>query len=180
MELTLPPVSSCLPELRRTAALALRGVDGDVAEEVLLALDEAVGNAIRHGSGGRRPGLGPHDRARPRPHRGAAARAGRAAADPGRRRARPVADLPAGGRGPGGAVVPRGAAGAAPPRRVPARGGGQGSLSGAVGRLARWPPPRPRRAPAPRRHPWSCWTGTASPTGPSSPCRATCRPPPAS
>jgi anti-sigma regulatory factor (Ser/Thr protein kinase) len=57
MELTLPPVSSCLPELRRTAALALRGVDDDVADEVLLALDEAVGNAIRHGSRGRRPVL---------------------------------------------------------------------------------------------------------------------------
>jgi anti-sigma regulatory factor (Ser/Thr protein kinase) len=57
MELTLPPVSSCLPELRRTAARALRGVDGDVADDVLLALDEAVGNAIRHGSRGRRPVL---------------------------------------------------------------------------------------------------------------------------
>jgi len=57
MELTLPPVSSCLPELRRTAAPALRGVDGDVADEVLLALDEAVGNAIRHGSRGGRPVL---------------------------------------------------------------------------------------------------------------------------
>jgi len=57
MELTLPPVSSCLPELRRTAALALRGVDGDVADEALLALDEAVGNAIRHGSRGGRPVL---------------------------------------------------------------------------------------------------------------------------
>jgi anti-sigma regulatory factor (Ser/Thr protein kinase) len=57
MEVTLPPVSSCLPELRRTAARALAGVDGDVADDVLLALDEAVGNAIRHGSRGRRPVL---------------------------------------------------------------------------------------------------------------------------
>jgi anti-sigma regulatory factor (Ser/Thr protein kinase) len=57
MDVTLAPVSSCLPQLRRAAARELRGVDGDVADDVLLALDEAVGNAIRHGSRGRRPVL---------------------------------------------------------------------------------------------------------------------------
>jgi Histidine kinase-like ATPase domain len=36
VDLTLPPLSSCLPRLRRTAQRALRGVDGDVAEDVLL------------------------------------------------------------------------------------------------------------------------------------------------
>jgi anti-sigma regulatory factor (Ser/Thr protein kinase) len=57
VDLTLPPLSSCLPRLRRTAQRALCGVDGDVAEDVLLALDEAVGNAIRHGSRGGQPVL---------------------------------------------------------------------------------------------------------------------------
>jgi anti-sigma regulatory factor (Ser/Thr protein kinase) len=57
VDLTLPPLSSCLPRLRRTAERELRGVDGDVADDVLLALDEAVGNAIRHGSRGGLPVL---------------------------------------------------------------------------------------------------------------------------
>jgi anti-sigma regulatory factor (Ser/Thr protein kinase) len=52
MDLTLAPLPSRLPELRRRAERELRRVAGDVAEEVLLALDEAVGNAIRHGSRG--------------------------------------------------------------------------------------------------------------------------------
>ena len=57
MDVTLPPLPSRLPDLRRSAERELRGVAGDVADEVLLALDEAVGNAIRHGSRGRRPVL---------------------------------------------------------------------------------------------------------------------------
>lgn len=50
MNLTLPPTSSCLPDLRRSVALTLEDVDSVVLADVLLALDEAVSNAIRHGS----------------------------------------------------------------------------------------------------------------------------------
>lgn len=50
VNLTLPPTSSCLPDLRRTVAGMLGGVDDEVVADVLLALDEAVSNAIRHGS----------------------------------------------------------------------------------------------------------------------------------
>ena len=50
MNLTLPPSSSCLPDLRRSAARTLGAVDARVLADVLLALDEAVSNAIRHGS----------------------------------------------------------------------------------------------------------------------------------
>ena len=50
MNLTLPPTSSCLPDLRRSVALILEDVDAAVLADVLLALDEAVSNAIRHGS----------------------------------------------------------------------------------------------------------------------------------
>lgn len=50
MNLTLPPTSSCLPDLRRSVALTLEDVDVAVLADVLLALDEAVSNAIRHGS----------------------------------------------------------------------------------------------------------------------------------
>jgi anti-sigma regulatory factor (Ser/Thr protein kinase) len=57
VNLTLPPTSSCLPHVRRTVARALEGVDEEVVAEVLLTLDEAVSNAIRHGSGGGRPVL---------------------------------------------------------------------------------------------------------------------------
>jgi anti-sigma regulatory factor (Ser/Thr protein kinase) len=52
VHLTLPPTFSCLPDVRRTAARTLKGVDGEVVADVLLALDEAVSNAIRHGSRG--------------------------------------------------------------------------------------------------------------------------------
>ena len=52
VNLTLPPASSCLPDVRRTVARTLAGVDDDVVADVLLALDEAVSNAIRHGSRG--------------------------------------------------------------------------------------------------------------------------------
>jgi serine/threonine-protein kinase RsbW len=50
VNLTLPPTSSCLPDLRRSVALNLEDVDAAVLADVLLALDEAVSNAIRHGS----------------------------------------------------------------------------------------------------------------------------------
>jgi serine/threonine-protein kinase RsbW len=50
LNLTLPPSSSCLPDLRRSVARTLEGVDEEVVADVLLALDEAVSNAIRHGS----------------------------------------------------------------------------------------------------------------------------------
>jgi serine/threonine-protein kinase RsbW len=50
VNLTLPPTSSCLPDLRRSVALTLEDVDAAVLADVLLALDEAVSNAIRHGS----------------------------------------------------------------------------------------------------------------------------------
>jgi serine/threonine-protein kinase RsbW len=50
LNLTLPPTSSCLPDLRRSVARTLGGVDDEVLADVLLALDEAVSNAIRHGS----------------------------------------------------------------------------------------------------------------------------------
>ena len=55
MNLTLPPSSSCLPDLRRSAARTLGAVDARVLADVLLALDEAVSNAIRHGSRGGEP-----------------------------------------------------------------------------------------------------------------------------
>ena len=50
MNLTLPPSSSHLPDLRRSAARTLGEVDERVLADVLLALDEAISNAIRHGS----------------------------------------------------------------------------------------------------------------------------------
>ena len=55
MNLTLPPSASYLPDLRRSAARTLEHVDERVLADVLLALDEAVSNAIRHGSGGGEP-----------------------------------------------------------------------------------------------------------------------------
>ena len=50
MILTLAPTSSSLPDLRRAVARTLGGVTDGIVAEVLLALDEAVSNAIRHGS----------------------------------------------------------------------------------------------------------------------------------
>ena len=50
LNLILPPSSSHLPDLRRSAARTLEDVDERVVADVLLALDEAVSNAIRHGS----------------------------------------------------------------------------------------------------------------------------------
>ena len=59
VNLTLPPNSSCLPDLRRSVAGSFQGVDRAVMADVLLALDEAVSNAIRHGSRGGEPGQVP-------------------------------------------------------------------------------------------------------------------------
>jgi serine/threonine-protein kinase RsbW len=55
VNLTLAPTSSSLPELRRAVARTLGKADGDLVADVLLALDEAVSNAVRHGSGGGDP-----------------------------------------------------------------------------------------------------------------------------
>ena len=55
MNLTLAPTSSSLPELRRAVARTLGEADGDLVADVLLALDEAVSNAVRHGSRGGEP-----------------------------------------------------------------------------------------------------------------------------
>jgi anti-sigma regulatory factor (Ser/Thr protein kinase) len=53
--LTLPPDSSSIPDLRRSVANSLEDIDEHVLADVLLALDEAVSNAIRHGSQGGEP-----------------------------------------------------------------------------------------------------------------------------
>jgi serine/threonine-protein kinase RsbW len=50
VNLSVPPSSSYLPDLRRSVARTLEDVDEQVLADVLLALDEAVSNAIRHGS----------------------------------------------------------------------------------------------------------------------------------
>jgi serine/threonine-protein kinase RsbW len=55
VNLTLPPDSSSIPDLRRSVARSLEDVDEHVLADVLLALDEAVSNAIRHGSRGGEP-----------------------------------------------------------------------------------------------------------------------------
>jgi serine/threonine-protein kinase RsbW len=55
VNLTLPPSSSHLPDLRRSVARTLGNLDQRVLADVLLALDEAVSNAIRHGSRGGDP-----------------------------------------------------------------------------------------------------------------------------
>jgi anti-sigma regulatory factor (Ser/Thr protein kinase) len=55
VNLTLPPTSSSLPDLRRSVAGSLEDVAPEVMADVLLALDEAVSNAIRHGSRGGEP-----------------------------------------------------------------------------------------------------------------------------
>ena len=57
MNVTLPPSSSYLPDLRRSVATTLGEVDEHVVADILLALDEAVSNAIRHGSRGGEPVL---------------------------------------------------------------------------------------------------------------------------
>jgi serine/threonine-protein kinase RsbW len=55
VNLTLPPSSSSLPDLRHAVARTLGAVDDEVVADVLLALDEAVSNAVRHGSRGGEP-----------------------------------------------------------------------------------------------------------------------------
>jgi anti-sigma regulatory factor (Ser/Thr protein kinase) len=55
VNLTLPPDSSSISDLRRSVANSLEDIDEHVLADVLLALDEAVSNAIRHGSQGGEP-----------------------------------------------------------------------------------------------------------------------------
>jgi serine/threonine-protein kinase RsbW len=55
VDLEIPPSSVHLAALRRAARGALGGLSEDAVADVLLALDEAVSNAIRHGSRGGRP-----------------------------------------------------------------------------------------------------------------------------
>jgi anti-sigma regulatory factor (Ser/Thr protein kinase) len=55
VNLSLPPISSSLPDLRRAVARTLGKDDDDLVADVLLALDEAVSNAVRHGSRGGAP-----------------------------------------------------------------------------------------------------------------------------
>ena len=64
MELEIPPSAAQLPAVRHAAERVLDGVPQEVASDVLVALGEAVGNAIRHGSraGGRiRVAVAVHD-----------------------------------------------------------------------------------------------------------------------
>jgi anti-sigma regulatory factor (Ser/Thr protein kinase) len=49
--LELPPSAAYLPAVRHTAERAFDGIPDQVASDALLALGEAVANAIRHGSG---------------------------------------------------------------------------------------------------------------------------------
>jgi anti-sigma regulatory factor (Ser/Thr protein kinase) len=56
MQLTIPPSPAHLAGLRRAARASLREeVSSEVAEEVVLAVDEAATNAILYGSGAGRP-----------------------------------------------------------------------------------------------------------------------------
>jgi anti-sigma regulatory factor (Ser/Thr protein kinase) len=55
LELTIPSSSRFLPRVRHAVARVLRGLPSDTVDEVLLVLDEAVSNAIRHGSRGGQP-----------------------------------------------------------------------------------------------------------------------------
>jgi anti-sigma regulatory factor (Ser/Thr protein kinase) len=55
VNLTLAPTSGSLPELRRAVAGTLEGAMDDLVADVLLVLDEAVSNAVRHGSRGGKP-----------------------------------------------------------------------------------------------------------------------------
>jgi serine/threonine-protein kinase RsbW len=55
VELEIPPSAAYLPAVRHAAERVLGGVPGEAASDALLALGEAVANAIRHGSGGGRP-----------------------------------------------------------------------------------------------------------------------------
>jgi anti-sigma regulatory factor (Ser/Thr protein kinase) len=55
LELTIPSSSRFLPRVRHAVARALRGLPRDTVDDVLIVLDEAVSNAIRHGSLGGAP-----------------------------------------------------------------------------------------------------------------------------
>ena len=55
VELEIPPSAARLPAVRHAVERLLDGIPDDVASDVLLALGEAVANAIRHGSGGGGP-----------------------------------------------------------------------------------------------------------------------------
>jgi anti-sigma regulatory factor (Ser/Thr protein kinase) len=55
MQLTIPPSPAHLADLRRAPRASLRNVPSEVAEEVVLAVDEAAANAILYGSGARQP-----------------------------------------------------------------------------------------------------------------------------
>jgi anti-sigma regulatory factor (Ser/Thr protein kinase) len=55
MELSIPPSPRHLAGLRRAARSYLRGVPDEVADEVVLALNEAATNAVLYGSSGGQP-----------------------------------------------------------------------------------------------------------------------------
>jgi len=55
LELIIPSSSRFLPKVRHAVAGSLRGLPRDTVDDVLLVLDEAVSNAIRHGSRGGAP-----------------------------------------------------------------------------------------------------------------------------
>jgi serine/threonine-protein kinase RsbW len=55
MELSMPASPSCLARLRREVRAHLRGVQDEVAEDVVLAVNEAATNAMLYGSGGGQP-----------------------------------------------------------------------------------------------------------------------------
>jgi anti-sigma regulatory factor (Ser/Thr protein kinase) len=55
MQLTIPPSPAHLAGLRRLTRASLRGVSSEVAEEIVLAVNEAATNAILYGSGAGQP-----------------------------------------------------------------------------------------------------------------------------
>jgi anti-sigma regulatory factor (Ser/Thr protein kinase) len=55
MQLTIPPSPAHLAGLRHATRASLREVSSEVAEEVVLAVDEAATNAILYGSGAGQP-----------------------------------------------------------------------------------------------------------------------------
>jgi anti-sigma regulatory factor (Ser/Thr protein kinase) len=55
LELTVPSSSRYLPRVRHAAARAMHGLPRSTVDDVLLVLDEAVSNAIRHGSAAGEP-----------------------------------------------------------------------------------------------------------------------------
>ena len=55
MRLNIAPSSALVAEVRNAARHVLRPLPTEVAQDLLLALDEAVSNAVRHGSSGGGP-----------------------------------------------------------------------------------------------------------------------------